>query len=226
MIKTTILSFAVLALAGSTALAAGDTSYTLSKDKKTTMAAPAAPHFTPALNPGKTPNNVFSNIGYKYPKGLYFCCYGDTISGSTSQIGQTFWLAAAFTPAADATVKKIEAGVGWVSGANKVEITLYDDAGGPGTVLATGEATALGGFGDCCKVATLKIKDGVAVTGGATYWVSVTTDGATSSTWAAWNLNSTDQIDPVTIASSDGTGWTVLGGSIPGPAFSVITTTH
>ncbi len=221
MIKKLLVAVAVVAFAGTAASAAGVNGATLSKDKRMTSVAHPTSGYTPAQRPFGAGKLIFSNIGYKYPNGLYFCCYGDTISGSTSAVGQTFWLAASFTPSADAVVKEIDAGVGWVSGTNKVIVTLYDDNGGiPGKVLATGSATGLTSFGSCCGLAILG--DHVRVTGGATYWVSVTTDGANSTTWAAWNLNSTDQINPVTIAASDGTTWTNLGGSIPAPGFAVI----
>jgi len=223
MISKALVVAAAFAIASTATMAAGVNGATASKDKRITSVPSGSSHYTPAQLPGKTPNVIFNNIGWKYPNGLYFCCYGDTISGSTSQIGQTFWLAASFSPSEDATVKEIDAGVGWVSGANKVEITLYDDNGGvPGNVIATGEASALGVFGDCCGLASMRIKGGAAVTGGSTYWVAVTTDGAASNTWAAWNFNSTDQINPVSVAASNGAGWTNLGGSVPAPSFAVI----
>jgi len=225
MFKSALIALTALAFVGTAS--AADNGIVLSKDRKTTIATHGSSQYNPASEPAHTPSNTFSNVGWKYPNGLYFCCYGNTISGSGSAVGQTFWLAASFSPAQDATAKEIDAGVGWVEGTNKVIITLYDDNGGvPGSVLASGAADSLGVFGDCCGLATLKLRGGVALTGGATYWVSVTTDGADSDTWAAWNLNSTDQVNPVTIAVSNGGDWTNLGGSIPAPSFAVLTKKH
>jgi hypothetical protein len=221
MIKRVLVALAATALVGAAAQAAGVNGATVSKDKRITSVPHGSTVYTPARMPVGTHKLIWSNVGFKYPNGLYFCCYGNTISGSGSVIGETFWLAASFTPAEDATVKEIDAGVGWVTGPNKVIVTLYDDNGGvPGNTLASGSATGLTTFGTCCGLAILD--NHVKVTGGNTYWVSVTTDGATSSTWAAWNFNSTDQINPVSVATSDGTSWTNVGGEIPAPSFAVI----
>ena len=170
--------------------------------------------------PGK--NLVFSNVGFKYPNGLYFCCYGNTISGSGSVIGATYWVAMGFTPAADADLKEIDVGVGYVTGTNKVIISLYDDNGGvPGNVIKKWSQTGLGNFGACCQIEVGKTR-GIHVTAGTPYWVAVTTDGADSDTWAAWPFNSTDQINPVPLAVSNGAGWSAAGGSVPAPNFAVI----
>jgi hypothetical protein len=221
MIKKVLVALAASAFLGVTAQAAGINGATLSKDKRVTSVAHGSSVYTPARMPVGAHKLIWSNVGYKYPNGLYFCCYGNTISGSGSVVGATFWLAASFTPAADATVKEIDAGVGWVTGTNKVIVTLYDDNGGvPGKTLASGAATGLNTFGTCCGLAILD--NHVKVMGGSTYWVSVTTDGAGSDTWAAWNFNSTDQINPVSVATSDGTTWTNVGGEVPSPSFAII----
>lgn len=221
MIKRVLVALVATAFVGAAAQAAGVNGATVSKDKRITSVAHGSSVYTPARMPVGAGKLIWSNIGYKYPNGLYFCCYGNTISGSGSLVGQTFWLAASFTPAADATVKEIDAGVGWVSGTNNVIVTLYNDNGGvPGKVRATGAASGLTTFGGCCGLAILN--DRVAVKAGNTYWVSVTTDGADSDTWAAWNFNSTDQINGVSVATSNGGAWTNVGGEIPAPSFAVI----
>jgi hypothetical protein len=221
MIKRVLVALVASAFVGAAAQAAGVNGATVSKDKRITSVPHGSSMYTPGHMPVAAGKLIWSNIGYKYPNGLYFCCYGNTISGSGSVIGETFWLAASFTPAADATVKEVDAGVGYVTGTNKVIVTLYDDNGGvPGKVLATGAATGLTTFGSCCGLAILD--DRVKVTGGDTYWVGVTTDGAGSDTWAAWNFNSTDQINAVTIATSNGGAWTNVGGEIPAPSFAII----
>jgi hypothetical protein len=222
MIRKAIVVLAALSFATTAALAAGVNGAYTSKDKtKTYITHPGTGVYTPAAKPPKNDNVIFSNIGTKYPNGLYFCCYGDTISGPNSLIGETIGLAASFTPAADATVHRIDTGVGWVSGTNEVIISLYDDNGGvPGNLLMSGAASNLGTFGDCCTLASLHT-GGIAVQGGHTYWVTVTTDDTDADTWAAWPFNSTDQVNAVTIAGWDGSSWTNFGGSIPGPSLAV-----
>jgi hypothetical protein len=217
MIKSTVLGLALVAFACGGAFAAGGKSYSLSNDNRVTSVKQSSSHYVaPMLAPRKK-DVIFSNIGSKYPKGLYFCCYGDTISGPSSPVGGPYSVALQFTPAEDAKMTEIDAGVGWVSGANAVTISLYEDDGGqPGALISSAQASGLGTFGDCCTMATAPIK--AKLTGGTPYWVGVSADGAT---WAAWAFNSTDQIDSLNAAYSSGSGWTA-GGALPAPAFQVI----
>jgi len=222
MIRSSLLAFALTAFTASTAMAVTVNGVSASKDGRITSVPYGSTHYTPppTLVPGK--NLVFSNVGYKYPNGLYFCCYGNTISGSGSVIGSVNWVAMGFTPAAGADLKEIDVGVGYVTGTNKVIISLYDDNGGvPGNLIKKWPATGLGAFGACCQIEVNRAR-GIHVTAGTPYWVAVTTDGAGSDTWAAWPFNSTDQINPVPIAVNQGSGWTNAGGEIPAPNFAVI----
>src|ERR1700761_6726073 len=104
MIKRVLVAFAALALAGSAASAAGVNGATLSKDKRTTSVSMSSGHFSPTVLPKKA--TAFSNVGLAYPKGLYFCCYGDTVSGPTSAVGAAYSVALQFTPASDMTAKE------------------------------------------------------------------------------------------------------------------------
>ena len=220
MIKTTMLGFTVLALAASTAFAAGDKTYSLSKDKAITSVTQASVHYAPPQLAPKKSSVIFSNIGTKYPKGLYFCCYGDTISGADAGVGGAFSAALQFTPSSDAKVKEIDASVGFVQGTNAVDLVLYDDDGGvPGKVIASGKATGLGTFGDCCTLAVAKVK--ASLKAGTPYWVAAQADPDGSDTWAAWAFNSTDQIDILTAAYNSGSGWSA-GVALPAPGFQVL----
>ncbi len=99
-------------------------------------------------------------------------------------------------------------------------LSIYSDNGGaPGTLIASGTATGLGTFGDCCTLATAKIKK-ASLTGGTPYWVAVS---ATGTTWDAWTFNTTDEIDELTAAySSDGgTTWSA-GVALPAPSIQVL----
>jgi hypothetical protein len=219
MIKASLVTFALVSFVVQGAFAAGDKTYTLSKDRTMTSVSQGSAHYAPPQFPGKG-NVIFGNIGTKYPKGLYFCCLGNTISGASAGVGGAFATAIQFTPAADGKVAEIDAGVGWVQGTKSVTIGLYDDNGGvPGSVIASGAATALGGFGDCCTMASVQLKK-ASVTGGTPYWVVVTASG---NTWDAWSLNSTDQVDIVTAAySSDGGASWTAGLALPAPSLQVL----
>lgn len=215
MIKKALLTAVVISLAGGAALAAGPNGATLSADKRITTVPQGSAHYSSL--PPKKGSVIFSNVGTKYPKGLYFCCYGNTISGPDSQAGGPYSVALQFTPDADVKAKEIDAGVGWVNGTNSVTLSLYKDNGGqPGDLIASAPATGLGSFGDCCTMATASIK--ASLKGGTPYWVGVSAEG---NTWAAWAFNSTDQIDVLNGAYSSGSGWST-GGAIPAPSFQVL----
>lgn len=218
MFKSAVFAFALGAFAASGALAAGDRTYSLSKDKRiTTVSQGSTRYAPPSLAPKK--DVVFSNVGTKYPKGLYFCCYGNTISGPDAGVGGAYAVALQFTPASDVKSKEVDAGVGWVQGTNSVTISIAEDDGGvPGKTLASGDASGLGTFGNCCTMATADLK--ASLKGGTPYWVVVTASG---NTWAAWSFNSTDQIDQLSAAySADGGGSWSSGIAIPAPSYQVI----
>ncbi len=220
MIKTSLVALALVTFAASGASAAGDKTYTLSKNKTVTSVSQPSVHYSPSVLPGKGSKVIFSNVGTLYPKGLYFCCYGDTISGPSSVIGTPYAAALQFTPAANAKVTEIDAGIGLADGTNAVVLSLYDDNGGvPGNLIATGTATGLGAFGDCCTMATVKIKK-ASVTAGTPYWVVAS---ATGDSWDAWAFNSTDETDVLTAAySSDGGSTWSPGAAVPAMSFQVL----
>lgn len=215
MIKRAFVAFAVLALAGSAASAAGVNGATLSKDKRITTVSMSSGHFSPTALPKKTA--IFSNVGLAYPKGLYFCCYGSTVSGPTSAVGAAYSVALQITPASDIDAKEIDAGIGWAGGTNSVDLAIYDDAGGvPGNMISSGKATGLGTFGDCCTMAVAKVK--ASLKGGTPYWVVASAEG---NTWDAWAFNSTDETDVLNAAYNGGSGWSPAG-AVPAPSFQVI----
>jgi hypothetical protein len=165
---------------------------------------------------------IFSNIGTVYPKGLYFCCYADTVSGPTSPFAQN-WLAFQFTPAANATISELDAAITYSgTGPNEIMLGLYTDGGGvPATKLAEKLVRGLGSFSSCCSLAVAMFRKAVPVTANTPYWVVATTTKASQDTFAAWNYDSTDQIDHIPIAGNIGSGWQNLGAFAPAPGFAV-----
>jgi hypothetical protein len=216
MIRKTLLVLTALSLTSTAALAMPN-GVTLSKDgRSVTVAHGIASYVMHA--PKKSKPVIFSNIGYDYPKGLYFCCYGGTISGPKSELDEQVWDAVAFTPSKSGTVSEVEVGVGYFAGTNGVNIGVYSDSGGvPGTSLYSKDVTGLPNGGGCCTTQTLKVK-GVSVTAGTQYWVVISTDSNNDDFFGFWNYNSTDQVDPVTEAQNDGTSWSSFSGV---PAFNV-----
>jgi len=220
MINKAIVALAAFVFASASADAAGVNSATFSTDRLTTQARPGTSRYVPAPPPRKM-DTVFGNIANKYPDGLYFCCFGKLISGPNSPIGHTIWPAVQFTPASDATINEIDVAVGLAAGANRVVLNIALDNGGvPGTVLGSFPVTGMGDFGDCCQLITAASH--IHVTGGVPYWMFVSTDEQSVTTWAAWPFNSTDQVDTLNTAVFDGSTWTSSGPSRAAVAFALL----
>ena len=117
---------------------------------------------------------IFTNFSH-YKLATYFSIWGNTIAQGGSNFPFQTWVAEAFTPAADATVTKIETSAGrQSSGSHGFEISLYSDASGvPGSVLQTVHVDSLPQYGECCDVSTANFMTGVPVTAGTQYWVVV-----------------------------------------------------
>jgi hypothetical protein len=189
------LGLAVLALIGVSALALGNKQGVVtSSDGRLSIATKGPSQFTPTdpdSDAGLT--KIAGNLSI-YPFGVYFCCYGDTISGPNSELGHTYWAAMGFTPTADATVTRLKASVGFVAGVNQVVLGLYADSNGiPGTPLFKAATTvgSLGNFGNCCVLAVVNSK-GVSIKAGTPYWVVASTNAKSATTFDAWAFNSTD----------------------------------
>lgn len=158
----------------------------------------------------------------KYPFGVYFCCYGDTISGPDSFLGSAYWDAIPFTPTANITATKVQASVGWgQSGVNGVTLSINADSNGlPGNALGTVDVNNLGLFGDCCQLAQANGgNNGVPLTGGTQYWFVVSTDSNYNTTFDAWAYNSTDMRSyPSAFYATSNGGWIASQGILPGYA--------
>jgi len=191
-----LLCLGVLALIGVSALALGNRNgIVTTSDGRHVIATKGPSKITPNdPNSDSGLTRIAGNLNYFFPYGTYFCCYGNTIAGPNAGFGHTYWAAMGFTPAADATVNKIRASVGFVTGVNQIVLGLYADSNGiPGKPLFKAETSrALGTFGDCCVLAVVNDTAGVSVRAGTPYWVVVSTDSKSATTFAAWAFNSTD----------------------------------
>ena len=233
MFKRAFLTLTVLALASLTAFAASKEGVVVSKDGRTTIATKRTASVARVVSNDAGLVSIFDNIGTAYPKGSYWCCEGYTITGPTALSGfPEYWEAGAFTPSANHTVTKVKVAVGFVEGTNGLVLGLYSDSGGvPGKALKTWNLSGLPNFGSCCVVESKSDATGIAVTAGTQYWVVLKTNAKETTTWAAFNVNDTDQIDPAPTAfycSQDAGGscgtndaWTASQ-SVPGPAFAVL----
>ena len=204
MIRIALLTSAALALVATGAYAGPQV--TLSKDNRTVSVAAGKPGTagSPVQFAGTYSVNTFAK---KYPNGLYFCCYGDTLSGPSSFFGAAYATATQWTQAANASVTKLSAGVGYVSGDNTVTLTLYADSGSntPGKALASKKGTVTQFFGGCCGVVTVKIPS-TNLTAGSNYWIGISTGGAN---FQAAPESTVDQVNPhnKAFSSNGGTSW-------------------
>lgn len=164
---------------------------------------------------------IFGNLATKDPKAVYWCCAAYPVTGPKSPAGEN-WTAAAFTPAANATVTKVTVAVGYESSTKNFDVLLSlnaDNNGVPGKALKTWKVTFPGGkpiFGTCC---TVKSGTGsISVSANTKYWVMLSTE-ADSDIWAGWNSNDSDQIDQIPYAQYSNGAWTTYPNL--GPAFAV-----
>jgi hypothetical protein len=204
MIKKTavtriLLCLAVLFLSSVTALAAGSKhGYITTHNGRIAIATKDGPHaIVPAVQKDAGLTTFFSNLS-EDALSTYFCCYGNTISGSASFLGHAYAVAVAFTPAADGTVVKAKAGVGWgQSGPNSVTMAIWSDSNGlPGAELTGAHRAAnnLGNFGACCKLAAVKFKTPVPVSANTQYWLVLeSSESQTDTTFDAASFNTEDQ---------------------------------
>jgi hypothetical protein len=146
------------------------------------------------------------------------------------------WLAVGFTPDADQVVTKVEVAVSLFTGSNELELSVNNDASGlPGTAIRSWRLTKLPVFGSCCTVETKADSVGIPVTAGTQYWIVVKTRGSNSDTFADWNVEDIDQVDPYTVpvafyCSDDKGGncqnnnaWSLVTSlGTQGPAFAVL----
>jgi hypothetical protein len=144
---------------------------------------------------------------------------GWTVSNPGSDVQAQQWIAYPITPKKSTTVTEIVEAVGYVTGTDAVTVALMADSGGaPGAVLEQKTVKNLETFGQCCTVAVDKLKKGVPVTAGTTYWVgAILPTKKEATTWDAFNF-STVNTNTVPFAYYNGT-WNVTSG--PYAAFAV-----
>ena len=208
MLKTVLFSAAMLLPAMAFAAPAG---VALTPNKAMTVYHGAPIRHTPSqwtAPRGKT--KIFDTLGKPIS---YNGSTGWTLSNAQSQTGFQQWVAFAITPKANATVTEIAEAIGYVTGTDSITIALMaDNNGSPGTVLAEKKVGNLEAFGSCCAVAVFKLKTGVPVTAGTTYWVgAILPSKKQATTWDAWDL-STANTGNGTFAYYNG-AWNVTSGS-------------
>ena len=227
--KKALLTLVVLALSGLTGFAAqkDKDEVVTGRDGRTMFIPRRSQAFTQGAPSGAGLVKIFNNLARVYPKGAYSCCDGFTVEGSAAD--PEFWQAAAFKPTVNHTVTLIEVAVSLNGGADEVILSLNNDANGlPGKAIRTWHLTGLPAAGTCCTIEAVTDAAGIPITGGTRYWI-VLKPKSGSDTQAVWNLNDTNQVDPIKGAfyCSSQSGvclnnrkWTVEP-RLPGLAFAV-----
>ena len=235
----TIISVTALAAdnAATKTAAAGKSEVVTSKDGRKIYVTKSTRAVARATSSESGLVTIFSNIGKVYPLGTYFCCESYSITGpKASGRLPEYWLAVAFTPAADRVVTMVEVAVSLLDGADHLVLSLNNDANGlPGASLKSWHLRSLPAVGSCCALGVGKDRAGIPVAAGTQYWIVLSTVGANSDTYAGWNVEDVDQVDtynvPVAYYCSDDMGgscgnndaWTLDGStSNQGPAFAVL----
>jgi hypothetical protein len=203
-----LMSTAIMAGLLAAGFIASASAATLSADKRFVIHEPGKATFVPNLYHPSGKTTIFSNLGTKYPNGVYYPFYSYTVSGGGSALGFQAWAALAFTPASSGSITEVAAGLGYEEGTNEVAIVVYSDNGGiPGTALKTWKVKNIIQAPGCCQLAVVKDKAGIPVTAGTQYWVSVQPATPNGTTFAVWNTNTTDEVTVQTAASWYNGAW-------------------
>lgn len=131
---------------------------------------------TPTEQSAAPLKNIFTNLG-PTPTNNYNDTTGYYVLGPANSVALSEqWIGLPFTPKSNSHVSQLQVAVGWVSGTKKINVGLYDDAGGAvGNLLATAASNRIPTFGTCCTLVSVNITS-TAVTAGAQYWIVVTSD--------------------------------------------------
>ncbi len=201
-LERVIVGLGLLVLASVAAFTVTRNGVIVSDDGRTVMVKARGRQAVATDQSDATLVKIYDNLGTAYPKGVYWCCEGATISGPDSPGNVEWWDGVAFTPKSNHTVTKIELALGYLGGTNEVIVSLDSDADGvPGTPIKTWKVKNLPNGGTCCTLAAVTDKSGVAVTAGVQYWITVTTNSSDKDAFLFWNVNDTDQIDPAPSAA-------------------------
>lgn len=186
---------ALLACASLVLTASSKNGIILSPDGRHMIATQGPSKVTPAAEEDAGLTTISGNLS-TYPYATFFCCFGYTIAGPSSELGFTAYDAVPFTPSKNMTVNKVEVSLGYY--VPNVPITLSvnaDSSGLPGSPIKSWNVKVPAPYGDCCTLVSASSKAGVPVTGGTQYWLVVATSSKNTTFFGGWADNSTDMRD-------------------------------
>ena len=159
-----------------------------------------------ALAAASSADILYDNFG---PGDTYTTNVGWTISdgdpiGTDNDQGDPITLNAL---GADFFLDSVTAPIQYVTGVNRIDLTVYDDNGGePGTPLETASLGDLPGFGSGDPPTTWVFSGTTVLQSGETYWFIASSDK--NGSWLAWALNSTGDVGPHAFRA-DGGPWQI-----------------
>jgi hypothetical protein len=212
MLKSVLLSTAALALLATAANAGSQ--MTMSADHRFVSIEPGKASLNVPSTLINTPSHKWKFSSFNKDKnGVYFCCFGNTLTGPSNTIGLTgkaYGVAEQFKLSKAASITTLAAAVGFVEGYGNgsTTLTLYADNGSnsPGTELANATATATQEFGTCCGIIEAKISS-TSLSANTPYWVAITTTGSNyeAAPFQVWNEVNSNLY--VSSTSNGGTSW-------------------
>ena len=164
---------------------------------------------------------LFDNFG---PGDTYQYGYGMTLSDG-SPVGTDYDQGSGFDiVGGNYYLDSIEAAIGFVTGQNIMNLTLYDDAGGvPGTPLEHVQVVGMmGNFGSVNPPVRFDFSGTTLLLEGALYWAIASTE---DNSWSAWCFNDQGDVGPNAFRQDMGAWSSSVGdraafrvlGTIPGP---------
>jgi hypothetical protein len=160
--------------------------------------------------PAMADETFFTDLGTG--SNAYNCCSGWTVSGTNAPPG-SFSAANLFTSLATGNVTQIDLAVGYISGVNSFYASIWTDNGGlPGTQLARWDnLSSSTTFGQCCGLITISNISGLSLTAGDQYFMVLGPENLNSTTYMAWNWNSTGATGQDLYSRDGGATWTSNG---------------
>jgi hypothetical protein len=192
-IAISVSCLVILLVASMALVASGTNKFAFSPDLRTVKSNHAPAQIIPVAEKAKGKPIAGASNFSKDKNAVYFSIFGNTIDQGVNGYPFLIWQGNAFTPTKSATATEVSVGLGDLDGGQgSIQLSLYSDNGGiPGTQLATGTATNVQTYGDCCGATTATLSPSVSLTAGTQYWVVVSTTAQETDIYG-WNFNTTN----------------------------------
>jgi hypothetical protein len=207
-ILPSLLTLAILTLAGSNLFAQQAAQITLTK---------GSPFIQLAQAPLPGYVTLFSNLGPQ--NDAYDDESGWAVAGPDSSFGGYQNIAVPYTPDADSTIQGIQLAFEYYgSGTNAGAIAVFADSNGvPGKLLKAWNVSNLPKFGTCCRLVTVIDAAGIKVAAGTQIWIAAGTDKPSETAYDSWEWTYNDLAQGTYAFQSNTTNgvWKTDNGNLP-----------